>query len=725
MTASVLAQTYENPHGPYEAFPVGCAACHVAHAALGPKLVPKADITALCLTCHDGTASVFNVVYVPETDIYGTGVTREVYGFGFGTTAGAVYFHPVKNTGNPAVDEVIECVHCHNPHGDMSIPNQVYPRLLNSSDGTARYYQGPNYCLACHGATDHNFTGDTDTYWEDTLGDHSNSDAAHYITAEGNPLLPPSGTKVTCVGCHYKHAAPNKRLLKLKEENLCWDCHSLTGWDMVHPVTNFSKTGSVHNVDEAGGSKLECSSCHGPHTINTVTNVGCTQCHYPYPTDYNAYKLEGEYSVLADPDNTKKKFAGAEGTGLGGLSNTVGDLSDFCTECHDGAPPTAVANVYEFVPYTIIFPQTNFTTNSGGWDKGNYKTSAHGTASPKITCGDCHESHGSDYRALQRYAEDDETTDGECLRCHKSDGGAPDIKSDLLKSSRHPTLTVSGEHSNTEDYTDISVRHAECADCHDVHVATKADAIKGVSGVSIDYSGSVWDNWPPAQDKFTFKRPLDHQYELCFKCHSCFSYGSSPPNGYTDQAKEFNPNNDSYHAVWGESKMQQTFTYDGQTYYYGKFVAPWTATSWVYCTDCHGSDSGTAPEGPHGSTYQYILKGPWGTDTGASDTGDHLCFNCHDYEFYAGNDDESPTVRSKFSGSKSSSKYNYHAKHAKKGTRCVNCHGSIPHGYFNRGILVEKTDPAPYNTGSALKIQNWADPGDWDCKDCHGCDKNW
>ena len=131
----MAAQAYERPHGPYTDFPAGCAACHVAHASLGPQLIMKANITTLCLTCHDGTASVFNVVYVPEVD-------RAVYGFGFGTTAGAVYFHPVMNTGNPAVGEIIECIYCHNPHASN-------PRLLQSTVGGVTYTQEPAFCLAC------------------------------------------------------------------------------------------------------------------------------------------------------------------------------------------------------------------------------------------------------------------------------------------------------------------------------------------------------------------------------------------------------------------------------------------------------------------------------------------------------------------------------------------------------------------------------------------------
>lgn len=699
VTGSVSAQAYESPHGPYGTFPAGCAACHVAHASPGPKLLARETTTTLCLACHDGTGSIYDVV-------------NAVYS-GFGSTCGAVYFHPVKGIkdllNNPAVGEIIECTYCHNPHGD-TVNGQVYPRLLRSFDGTNRYYQGPEYCLACHGAVDHNFTGETDTYWENTLGDHTNGYAAHYITLEGNLLLPPSGTKVTCIACHNKHAAPNSRLLAKAEENLCWSCHVKEGFlqNAPHPVKAFSKTGSVHNVDGAGGSKLECSSCHGPHTANYVSfsasgpGVYCLQCH-KVPASGSSripYKLEGPYSVLSDPDNTKKKFAGAEGTGLGGLPNTVGDLSDFCLKCHDGEPPTAVADVYTYVPYTIVFPNMNFTTNAGGWDKKNYKNSAHRTASPKITCGDCHESHGSDYPALQRYEEDTATVDGECLRCHNgSYTGAPNVKPDLTAASRHPTLYVSGKHSNTEDYNNLPLanRHAECADCHDVHVATKVNAITGVSGVAPTYTANA--PWVTAAD-YTFKKPVNHEYELCFKCHSPYSYNGNPPTspseGFaeTDQTKEFNPYNPGFHAVVGESKIPPG---------YGKFVSPWTYNSPMKCTDCHGSPSDV--RGPHGSQYTFILKAPWNPDTsqagatGKSDTSGHLCFKCHDYYFYVNGQG---TETSKFSGGGENCqrKDNLHGgHHAGKGCAC--CHGAIPHGYHRRGILVEQGE-APYDTGSKI-----------------------
>ena len=720
--------SYNSPHGPYDNFPVGCAGCHVAHSALGPKLMIRNNITTLCLTCHDGTASAFNVVYVaPEN--------RDVYGFGFGTTSDAVYFHPVKDTGNPAIGTILECTNCHNPHGDPKAGGGVYARLLNSYDGTSRYYQGPDFCLACHGAVDRGFPSVEDqtvSYWVYTLGNHRNSQAAHYNTAK-TALQPASGTLVTCAACHYKHASDQKRLLAKAEENLCFKCHNNTANSMsgrnIQDEFQSVSTASYHDIYGRTGAKLECSSCHGPHTVGakSLSVSGTT------------------YSQVANPDNTKSVMARTYAVQDNGVGNTVGTFTDFCLKCHDGSPPTATSGVYSYVPYTVVFPtgwRSNITTNVYGWNKSSYTGKSHDSASTPLLCTDCHKSHGSAYPVLQAYAEDSNTTYGECCRCHRTGGDvvATDVYTDLVRTYRHPTLYTSGKHSDTETYDNMPVanRHAECTDCHDPHRCDNTTAVapavygslKGVSGVSINFGTAGFSSWP-GDAVFTAKSGVDYQYELCFKCHSYYSYRTSPPYFETDQAEEFSPNNPAYHAVVGESKMTQTFTYNGQTYHYGKFTGtdrngnPWAYDSRMYCTDCHGSDSSSVP-GPHGSASSYILKGPWfaydkydGTGGTSNNASNHLCYRCHDQAFYDGltGGDGTATVRSKFSGGAS---YNLHKQSGgHEQLACAACHSAVPHAGSRRGFLVTTSDAAPYRAASQIiSFRSFPDPGNWTCSDC-------
>ncbi|MEW6172461.1 MAG: hypothetical protein AB1510_05250, partial [Bacillota bacterium] len=237
-------------------------------------------------------------------------------------------------------------------------------------------------------------------------------------------------------------------------------------------------------------------------------------------------------------------------------------------------------------------------------------------------------------------------------------------------------------------------------------------------------------SWP-GDATFNQKLGIDYQYELCFKCHSYYSYRTSPPNApsggtETDQAKEFSPNNPAYHAVVGTSKMPSG---------YGKFTGtgrngnPWAYNSRMYCTDCHGSNS-TSVAGPHGSTEKFILKALWNPDTGTADatgkrgtdTSSHLCFKCHDYNFYAGT---GTGGTSKFSNGMKS---NLHAV-TKMGSYvheqgCACCHGAVPHGYKHRGMLVTTADGSPYTTGVKVTAISVPTIGSWsksNCSTLSGC----
>ncbi|MEW6172462.1 MAG: cytochrome c3 family protein [Bacillota bacterium] len=738
VSGSVSAQAYESPHGPYGDFPAGCAACHTAHAGLGSKLITEINITTLCFGCHDGTASTFNVVYDVDS------AYRDVYGYGF-SCAGAVYFHPVLNTGNPLVGSVIECTNCHNPHSDLTVGGATYHRLLNSFDGTSRYYQGPDFCLACHGSVDRGFTSVKNasvSYYTYTLGNHRNTKAVHYNTSEP-ALQPVSGTLVTCAACHFKHASDQNRLLAKGEENLCFKCHNTTANSMsgrnIQDEFQSVTTASYHDIYGRTGAKIECSSCHGPHTVGAKS----------------LSVADATYSQVANPDNTKSVMARVSATQDNGIANTVGTFTTFCLKCHDGSPPTAVADVYNYVPYSIVFPtgwRGSITTNSGGWNKSAYTGKGHDTRS--ILCSDCHKSHGSQYSVLQVYAEDTDTVSGECLVCHDgSFTGAADVKTYLTKAKRHPTLYTSGKHSDTENYDNMPLadRHAECVDCHDPHRcdntgASAPDAwgsIKGVSGVAVNFGTGSLINWPGTAT-FTEKLGVDYQYELCFKCHSYYSYRTSPPSWpsrpamgtETDQAQEFSPNNPGYHAVVGESKIP-TFNYNGTDYYYGKFTGndrngnPLTATSRLYCTDCHRRAADGSPEGPHGSAQTSMLRGAWqrdadnrytGTGGYLTDSSGHLCFFCHNrnfYDNYPSWDQGSVTVRSKFSGPQGGFQYNYHSAH--DDIQCAACHSAIPHGHNRRGMLALDSDTDNrYSIASHLVQipEPLPSPGNWRCTDC-------
>ncbi|MDH3450509.1 MAG: hypothetical protein OEO18_20400, partial [Gammaproteobacteria bacterium] len=181
------------------------------------------------------------------------------------------------------------------------------------------------------------------------------------------------------------------------------------------------------------------------------------------------------------------------------------------------------------------------------------------------------------------------------------------------------------------------------------------------------------------------------------------------------------------------------------------FLAPWNGATNVgsqtmYCSDCHGSNTGLAtstpaggengnPWGPHGSSNNFILKGAWDEGTGAGGSQGDICFKCHSYTLYATRGDGS----SGFGGNRDPNLHSYHADNIGE-LRCSWCHVAVPHGWKNKGLLVNLNDVGPEvglppgtqvrnNTGAGYtngpyylnaknKIVNFATSGNWDETDC-------
>jgi hypothetical protein len=103
----------------------------------------------------------------------------------------------------------------------------------------------------------------------------------------------------------------------------------------------------------------------------------------------------------------------------------------------------------------------------------------------------------------------------------------------------------------------------------------------------------------------------------------------------------------------------------------------WSTTSrnTMTCTDCHGSDSIADPNGPHGSSANFILKGPnttWNNTlalNGTNPVAGAYCWNCHSNS-YAG------------------SRFAFHTDGAHQGIACFNCHAAVPHGGPRPGMLI-------------------------------------
>jgi len=249
--------------------------------------------------------------------------------------------------------------------------------------------------------------------------------------------------------------------------------------------------------------------------------------------------------------------------------------------------------------------------------------------------------------------------------------------------SRHAVDSTPNTHVSTE--TDGFSRHVECVDCHSPHESTSTvaaapdafGAIQGAWGVSVA-------NAPVGSYTYTEKHGVDYEYELCMKCHGDWAAAGDTRN----IAEEIDTRNASVHAVEAASTSSQVVL--------GSFVAtttPWTNSSVMYCTSCHGAADAAMQDGPHVSTQAPLLKAPY--LGGSTSHGDGLCYTCHRYDvYYTGVADLDASTGSRFWNNNQPSRL--HMLHAgTNGLGCQACHTShgaeLPHlirgdvGYIHSG----------------------------------------
>lgn len=510
-------------------------------------------------------------------------------------------------------------------------------------------------CYLCHDGTgsDYNIRA---TF--ESLAAHDSTALATVASANNqcNECHDPHGVSVMA---HEETRTLSPWMTKSPEESLCLRCHTLATsvnqWSIANQFSLRSRHGVTTDTgDGFTGGRVECSSCHGPHTSAAGTGI----------TDIAAR--------LSDPFNTYNFWTGT--------------LTNFCLACHQSnGLPEATASPAAFVPYTIIFPDVGAYPFFSGWDKTAFTSAGHNA---EYTCRQCHHPHGSENQRLVASFDsttyDSSATAGEenlCYRCHQSGGpdGAKDVKTQFEKTSAHPIATTE-THSDTESAADFGdgKRHAECVDCHDVHTASAGTHTEGTNTVSNVLNGAIGvavGNGPAGSEPTYTVVRITKEYQLCFKCHSSYT---TLPGGAPNLAVEFNPNNPSYHPVEG---MGTNSGIDTAT-----FIGDWSAESLMYCSDCHSTDdavSTTTPSGPHGSSIASMLKNSYSHTSGGNGagTGADLCYACHNYAVYFSGQ---PGSRFRSTAQEPDQGHNGHV--GNKGFSCYYCH--TVHGSTGNAHLI-------------------------------------
>lgn len=657
-------------------------------------------------------------------------------------TAGSAPYAPGDDTGGHAAStRVCEVCHSQNRYHNYNTANNT---------GGVGHNDGSN-CLACHS--------------------HKNG---FQWTESGGGSVNPEFTK--CSACHPNTwAGMNSDSTKVSKHTL----GNVVGTNDYSADTNVSW--AVDNFAAANPASVRsCANmCHQDHRHNPVGAPGTSHAN-------NVHQDSGDQSTRSVTRNSNGDITAAATTGSPAktdFDNTAA-YGGMCLSCHRGnadaaRPAISIAN-YNTSAHNYTSDATgvtanwSFTIHDGSVFNRNCTKCHADSFSYGISGSPLKAVHYSDNQFM--LAESSSCTAGSttnfvCYGCHGNaanrNSSDKDLQTVFAKTRVHPVQTTDDHHvsfgsageeppgtgSNFQSGSFIGAnRHVSCEDCHSVHEAgktkhtigaaatiTNTSPLYGVWGVSAPPKAN-WADYTVSTD-FTKMTPVTAEYQICLKCHSKWAGATlpnSPSGGFaeTNLAQEFNVNNASYH--WVEYDQTATVAPPGGVYGPAgranntprsldmlattSWRTGWSRNSKMYCSDCHGNDSATQTQGPHGSANNFMLKSivigtttykRWDSTVGYSTSGATsgsnaiFCLGCHNIGGTSG-----------FSQSGGSS--NLHTSQH-NGRPCQNCHIAVPHGWQRYRLLYISTDPTPYRstTGGLTAVPTWKTSGNWSENDCH------
>jgi predicted CXXCH cytochrome family protein len=507
----------------------------------------------------------------------------------------------------------------------------------------------------------------------------------------------------------------------VSEDEICIFCHTphhaqavAPLWNRLNTTTSFTlypSGGSMQSTPgQPNGSSRLCLSCHdGTAAVGLVQNpnqtfqmvgVAGSGALLGASNSNLGTSLADDHPVSLTPSLADPEIAlpiSEDDVQLDGAGQVQ------CRSCHDPHDNT----LGNFLVKTTENGELCTTCHP----KGSWSSSFHGsplepTYSQLITqgCGSCHDDHSAPVPArLLVLAE--ETL---CFACHDGTqdnswevSGATDLTATFQKTSIHPITVNPGVHDPGEGPIGSSptpssylpeedpgaLRHVECVDCHNPHSVNPNDVVGGMDG-AMDNTWGIAENG-------TKIYPATREYQVCFKCHSD---SENLPADESNKRLEFVTTNASYHPVIAPGTNPNQ----------GSLLSPWTPSSTMDCTDCHGNDDGSGPQGPHGSQYSPLLKANYNTAWGVSEDATQyaLCYQCHDQM----------KIYQRIS-------FRFHGRHVQSGQMpCISCHDV--HGTPGETHLQSWTDSddpliLPADSGPLQYIDNGDQSGT--CYvNCHG-----
>ncbi len=420
----------------------------------------------------------------------------------------------------------------------------------------------------------------------------------HNLSASGPGSVKATSENEVCIFCHAPHnASPIKPL-----------------WNRTMPAdayTIYSSRALDANPGQPTGSSKMCLSCHdgtialgaivsrtAPISMSggvTVMPSGNARIGTDLRDDH-PISFPFDSSLAASDPHLRNPASLPEQVKL----DPNQELQ--CTTCHD-----AHNNAFDSF---LVMQNTSSQLCMSCHSMGTTTVTGHST------CNSCHQPHTAPSGPyLLRAANATET----CLRCHDgSVSGAPNIRADVNKPWNHDTSSPVDPDGEPRD-------HASCTSCHSPHTMTHGDGA----------APNIHPNFGQVSGVNASGSPIavaTMEAEVCFRCHG---------DNNTRQpliARRIVQNNTRLEFAIAAVSSHPVLT-SGTNPDVPSLRPPYTTGSIIYCSDCHGSETGSdiggsSPNGIHGSTFRPLLNARYETtdNTSESAAAYALCYRCHDRE---------------------------------------------------------------------------------------------
>jgi predicted CXXCH cytochrome family protein len=422
------------------------------------NIVQPDGSSLLCLSCHDGTIALGNVLSRVNPILMNGGITTMPPG-NSNLTKDISNDHPISFIYNSTLvtvdgqlndpstltgpvkleNQKMQCISCHDPHQNLT--NDF---LVASNEFSV-------LCQYCHDMT----------YWNSTSHNLSNS------TWNGSGTDPWPHTEYisvnrnACENCHNPHNADGKKNLRnyLQEENNCYSCHNANVASKniqaqfaklyKHNVTGYL---AIHDPEEPNlviTKHVECEDCHNPHASNNLTATA------PAVNGF-LIGLKGVNTNGTDVNPSQYEY-------------------EVCYRCHADSPDKPVSATVRQISQNNVRLEFDLSNPSfhpvegAGVNPNVPSLIAPLTISSKIYCSDCHASdgtgspagpHGSIYPQILKaqYLKANNTPESAtayalCYSCH----------------NRNTIINSSGSFGQNVHQKHIVGEDTPCNTCHDPH----------------------------------------------------------------------------------------------------------------------------------------------------------------------------------------------------------------------------------------------------------------